>query len=107
MVAIQRQNLINPNSPNPSVETLLHAFIPEKFIDHSHSIAILAIANQPQAEEICKSLFGDRFGIVPYVMPGFDLAVATINEYERATKTEYANKKLELNFTKSWNIYFR
>ena len=42
MVSIQRQNLINPNSPNPSVETLLHAFLPHKFIDHTHSIAILA-----------------------------------------------------------------
>ena len=96
MVAIQRQNLINPNSPNPSVETLLHAFIPEKFIDHSHSIALLAIANQPQAEEICKSIFGDRLGIVPYVMPGFDLAVAAINEYERASeKLKHFKKKLE------------
>ena len=57
MVAIQRQNLINPNSPNPSVETLLHAFIPEKFIDHTHSISILAIANQPNAIEICEEIF--------------------------------------------------
>ena len=53
----KRQNLLNPNSPNPSVETLLHAFIPEKFIDHTHSISMLAIANQPNAKEICKRTF--------------------------------------------------
>ena len=69
MVAFQRRNLLDPNAPNPSVETLLHAFIPEKFIDHTHSLAILAIANQPNAAEICKEIFGQRLAIVPYVMP--------------------------------------
>ncbi len=96
MVALQRQNLINPNSPNPSVETLLHAFIPEKFIDHTHSISILAIANQPNAAEICKELFGDKLGIVPYVMPGFDLAIAALNNYELISeKLALSNKKIE------------
>ena len=96
MVAIQRQNLINPNSPNPSVETLLHAFIPEKFIDHTHSISILAIANQPNAAEICKELFGDKLGIVPYVMPGFDLAISALNYYELISeKLALSNKKIE------------
>ena len=96
MVAIQRQNLINPNSPNPSVETLLHAFIPEKFIDHTHSISVLAIANQPNATEICKELFGDKLGIVPYVMPGFDLAIAAVNNYELISQElASSNKKIE------------
>ena len=96
MVAIQRQNLINPNSPNPSVETLLHAFIPEKFIDHTHSISILAIANQPNAIEICEEIFGDRLGIVPYVMPGFNLAISAINNYELTLKKlSLKNKKIE------------
>ena len=96
MVAIQRQNLINPNSPNPSVETLLHAFIPEKFIDHTHSISILAIANQPNAAEICKEVFGDKLGIVPYVMPGFDLAISALNYYELISeKLALSNKKIE------------
>ena len=96
MVAIQRQNLLNPNSPNPSVETLLHAFIPEKFIDHTHSISILAIANQPNAAEICKELCGDKLGIVPYVLPGFDLAIAALNNYELISeKLALSNKKIE------------
>ena len=86
MVAAQRQNLLNSNSPNPSVETLLHAFIPHKYIDHTHSLAVLALANQPNAIDICKSIFGDRVAIVPYVMPGFDLAIAASKAFEKANK---------------------
>ena len=74
MVAIQRKNLIDPKSPNPSVETLLHAFLPYKFVDHTHSIALLSLANQPNAKEACLKIFGKEMVIVPYVMPGFDLA---------------------------------
>lgn len=86
MVSAQRQNLINPNSPNPSVETLLHAFIPNKYIDHTHSLAVLALANQPNASKICKEVFGDKVAIVPYVMPGFDLAQTAFKEYTKAKK---------------------
>ena len=60
MVSIQRQNLINPKSPNPSVETLLHAFLPYKFIDHTHSISILSLADQPNSKEICEKIYGDE-----------------------------------------------
>ena len=70
----KEKNLIDPKSPNPSVETLLHAFLPYKFVDHTHSIALLSLANQPNAKEICLKIFGREMVIVPYVMPGFDLA---------------------------------
>ena len=76
MVSAQRQLLLDPGAPNPSVETLLHAFIPDKFIDHTHSTAILALADQPEAEAIFAEIFGSRVALVPYVMPGFDLARA-------------------------------
>jgi rhamnose utilization protein RhaD (predicted bifunctional aldolase and dehydrogenase) len=46
MVRLQRANLIDPAAPNPSVEALLHAFIPHKFIDHTHSTAVLALTDQ-------------------------------------------------------------
>lgn len=94
MVSVQRQNLLNPNSPNPSVETLLHAFLPYKFVDHTHSIALLSLANQPNSFEICKNIFGDRLVIVPYVMPGFDLALAA-NKYflEAIDKNKKNNNK--------------
>ena len=74
MVNAQRQNLMDSAAPNPSVETLLHAFIPEKFIDHTHAEALLALANQPNAEVLIERLYGGRVACVPYVMPGFGLA---------------------------------
>ena len=74
MVNFLRSNLIDSNSPNPSVETLLHAYLPHKFVDHTHSNAFLSLVNLKNSKEICKKLFGNRLGIVPYVMPGFDLA---------------------------------
>src|SRR5579863_8879929 len=49
MVKIQRANLIDPSAPNPSVETLLHAFLPHKFVDHTHATAVLSLADQPDA----------------------------------------------------------
>ena len=74
MVNAQRGNLLDSTSPNPSVETLLHAFLPHKFIDHTHSNAVLALTDQPNGEEICRELYGDRAALVPYIMPGFALA---------------------------------
>ena len=74
MVNAQRGNLLDSTSPNPSVETLLHAFLPHKFIDHTHSNAVLALTDQPDGEEICRELYGDRAALVPYIMPGFALA---------------------------------
>src|SRR5256885_35400 len=47
MVRVQRENLIDPMAPNPSVETLLHAFLPHKFVDHTHANAILSLVDQP------------------------------------------------------------
>ena len=84
MVAAQRQNLIDPAAPNPSVEALLHAFLPHTYVDHTHSIALLALADQPDAEAICRQVYGDRVALVPYVMPGFDLALAAAAAYEQA-----------------------
>ncbi|HGY5535904.1 MAG TPA: bifunctional aldolase/short-chain dehydrogenase, partial [Prochlorococcus sp.] len=95
MVAAQRSNLIDPSSPNPSVEALLHAFLPSKFVDHTHAVALLALADQPDAEHICRELYGRRVAIVPYVMPGFQLALAAIKAYEEA-EVEAAKAGVEL-----------
>ncbi|MBR1218878.1 bifunctional aldolase/short-chain dehydrogenase [Bradyrhizobium sp. U87765 SZCCT0131] len=88
MVALQRANLIDPSSPNPSVETLLHAFLPHKFVDHTHSTAILAIADQPDTRPIADAVFGPKMGFVPYIMPGFDLAKAAAEIYEQDPSVE-------------------
>ena len=82
MVALQRSNLIDPASPNPSVETLLHAYLPHKYVDHTHSTAILAVTNQENGEEICQQIFGNRMTVVSYIMPGFDLARLAAEVYE-------------------------
>jgi rhamnose utilization protein RhaD (predicted bifunctional aldolase and dehydrogenase)/NAD(P)-dependent dehydrogenase (short-subunit alcohol dehydrogenase family) len=82
MVNAQRTRMLDATAPNPSVETLLHAFLPHKFIDHSHADAILSLVDQPEAERLCRERFGDRFGIVPYIMPGFELARRAAEAYD-------------------------
>ncbi|WP_440926262.1 bifunctional aldolase/short-chain dehydrogenase [Candidatus Pelagibacter sp.] len=79
MVAYQKRNLIDIKSPNPSVETFLHAFLPFKFVDHTHADAIMDVTNRPNGKDLCKKIFGSKVSIVPYVMPGFGLA-KKINE---------------------------
>lgn len=86
MVALLRRNMLDASGPNPSVETLLHAFLPAKFVDHTHSAAALAIANQPNAAELAREIFGKRLAVVAYVMPGFDLAIASADVFDEADK---------------------
>ncbi len=88
MVRIQRENLIDPMAPNPSVETLLHAFLPHKFVDHTHSTAVLSLIDQPDAAALCAETFDGRMGMVPYVMPGFALAKLAAEIYESAPAVE-------------------
>lgn len=88
MVTLLRANLIDPGSPNPSVEALLHAFLPHKFVDHTHSTAILAIADQAKSREMCAELFGRKMGFVPYIMPGFALAQAAADVFDQDPTVE-------------------
>ena len=74
MVNFQKKNLIDIKSPNPSVETFLHAFLPFKFVDHTHADAVLNITNRPGGLNFCRKVFGNKVSVVPYVMPGFMLA---------------------------------
>ena len=82
MVNVQRCNLLDSSAPNPSVETLLHAFLPHKFIDHTHAIAVLAVSDQPDGGALCQELYGKRMGRVPYIMPGFLLAKKAAEVFE-------------------------
>ncbi|MBT5108993.1 MAG: bifunctional aldolase/short-chain dehydrogenase [Rhodospirillaceae bacterium] len=88
MVNFQRANLLDTTSPNPSVETLLHAFLPHKFVDHTHSTAILSLTDQPDGEAVCADVFGARMGSVPYIMPGFDLARKSAEAFARDESVE-------------------
>jgi len=58
----------------PSVEAILHAILPHKYVDHTHADALLAITNTPDGERRVREIYGKDTVIVPYVMPGFDLA---------------------------------
>lgn len=74
MVRAQRAAMTDPYAPNPSVEAILHAIIPFKFVDHTHADAVVTLTNTPDGEARVRALYGDRVLIVPYTMPGFVLA---------------------------------
>jgi rhamnose utilization protein RhaD (predicted bifunctional aldolase and dehydrogenase)/NAD(P)-dependent dehydrogenase (short-subunit alcohol dehydrogenase family) len=82
MVRVQRENLLDPMAPNPSVETLLHAFLPHRYVDHTHANAILSLIDQPHGEAICAEVYAGRTSFVEYVMPGFSLAKLAADVYE-------------------------
>src|SRR5437870_6532498 len=90
MVNQLRTHLFDAGAPNPSVETLLHAFLPHRFIDHTHADVALVVTNQPRAEAaaMVREAFGPRWAIVPYVMPGFALAKLAAEVYERDPSAE-------------------
>jgi rhamnose utilization protein RhaD (predicted bifunctional aldolase and dehydrogenase)/NAD(P)-dependent dehydrogenase (short-subunit alcohol dehydrogenase family) len=74
MVREQRAAMLDPAAPNPSVEAILHAVLPQRFVDHTHADAVVTLSNSPGGEERIRALYGDRVIVVPYVMPGFVLA---------------------------------
>ena len=83
MVNYLRKNLMDISSPTPSVETLVHAIIDEKFVDHTHSNSILEITNRPNGLKLCNQLFIKNFIIIPYVMPGYLLAKKVFELYSQ------------------------
>jgi rhamnose utilization protein RhaD (predicted bifunctional aldolase and dehydrogenase)/NAD(P)-dependent dehydrogenase (short-subunit alcohol dehydrogenase family) len=88
MIRVQRSLLLDPLAPNPSVETLLHAFLPGKYVEHTHSTAVLSLADQRDAATICSEVFDGRVGLVPYRMPGFDLAKTAADVFDADPQVE-------------------
>lgn len=84
MVNQLRTNLLDGSAPNPSVETLLHAFLPHRVIDHTHADIALVLTNQPgdDGRALAAEAFGPTWGWVPYVMPGFALAKRAAEVFE-------------------------
>jgi rhamnose utilization protein RhaD (predicted bifunctional aldolase and dehydrogenase)/NAD(P)-dependent dehydrogenase (short-subunit alcohol dehydrogenase family) len=82
MVNAQRTNLLDASAPNPSVETLLHAFLPAKFIDHTHAAAVLSLVDQPNGQDLVEEVYNGSMGFVPYVIPGFALAKLSAEVFE-------------------------
>jgi len=65
---------LDPAAPNPSVEAILHALIPHRYVDHTHADAVVTLSNSPDGERILRELYGDEVLVLPYIMPGFILA---------------------------------
>src|SRR5262249_49944960 len=77
-----RTHLFDARSATPSLETLVHAFVAEKFVDHTHADAILALTNQEGGEQIVRDALGDDVIVLGYVRPGFQLARAVADAYD-------------------------
>ena len=88
MVNVQRLNLLDAGAPNPSVETLLHAFLPHTFVDHTHAAAVLSLVDQPDGEALAREVWDGAMGFVPYVIPGFKLAKLAADVFEAKPDVE-------------------
>lgn len=76
-------HMTDAGAPTPSVETILHGLIPHRFVDHTHADAVLAVSNTPAGEARIREIYGDDVLVIPYVMPGFDLARAVAQAIAR------------------------
>jgi len=83
MVNELRTHMTNASAPTPSVEAILHATLPYKFVDHTHADAVVTITNTPGGLEKIKQIYGDKVVYIPYIMPGFDLARLCAIEFEK------------------------
>lgn len=92
MVLQQRAAMTNPNAPAASIEAILHAILPFKFVDHSHANAISALTCAADGEKRTQELFGKKVLVLPYVMPGFILAKQV---FEVLQKTDLRKEGIE------------
>jgi len=81
MVNQLRTYTTRADAPSPSVETLLHAVLPHRYVDHTHADAVLAVMNSRDGAARLREIYGDSVVIIPYVMPGFDLARLVAERY--------------------------
>ena len=82
MVNELKTHMKNASAPTPSVEAILHAILPYKFVDHTHANAVLTITNSLGGADKIKQIYADSVVIVPYVMPGFVLSGACKRAYD-------------------------
>ena len=69
------------SAPAPSIETILHGLMPQKFVDHTHADAVLSVTNTKDGEKRIREIYGKRCVVIPYLMPGFDLARFCAKEF--------------------------
>jgi rhamnose utilization protein RhaD (predicted bifunctional aldolase and dehydrogenase)/NAD(P)-dependent dehydrogenase (short-subunit alcohol dehydrogenase family) len=83
MVNELNTHMLRAGAPSPSVETLLHAILPHRYVDHTHADAVLSVSNAPEGEKRIREIYGERVVVVPYIMAGFDLAAYCAREFPR------------------------
>jgi rhamnose utilization protein RhaD (predicted bifunctional aldolase and dehydrogenase)/NAD(P)-dependent dehydrogenase (short-subunit alcohol dehydrogenase family) len=83
MVNELNTHMLRAGAPSPSVETILHAILPHKYVDHTHADAVLSISNAPEGEKRIREIYGERVVVIPYIMAGFDLAAYCAREFPR------------------------
>lgn len=76
-------HMTKASAPVPSVEAILHAILPYKFVDHTHADAVVTVTNSVDGEARIREIYRDSVVIIPYVMPGFDLARLCAREFAR------------------------
>jgi len=76
-------HLLRAGAPAPSVETILHAILPHKYVDHTHADAVLSVSNAPDGEKRVREIYSDRVVVIPYIMAGFDLAAYCAREFPK------------------------
>lgn len=84
MVAQCRVAMLEPSAPTPSIEAIVHAVIPHRFVDHTHADAVVTLTNAPGGMNRVREVYGNRVMIIPYVMPGFTLAREILRRISRA-----------------------
>jgi len=82
MVNQFKTHMLDSSGPNPSIETLVHAFLPHRFIDHTHADAIVTLTNMANPEPLLQSILGEKVAILPWTMPGFPLAKVIASCFE-------------------------
>src|SRR5713101_4168891 len=81
-------HMLNASAPAPSIETILHGLMPQKFVDHTHADAVLSVSNTRDGDKRIREIYGKRCVVIPYLMPGFDLAQLCAKEFKRQGSTE-------------------
>ena len=74
---------LRAGAPAPSVETILHAILPHKYVDHTHADAVLSVSNSPGGDKRVRDIYGDKVVVIPYIMAGFDLAAYCAREFPK------------------------
>jgi rhamnose utilization protein RhaD (predicted bifunctional aldolase and dehydrogenase)/NAD(P)-dependent dehydrogenase (short-subunit alcohol dehydrogenase family) len=83
MVNELNTHMLRAGAPSPSVETILHAILPHKYVDHTHADAVLSVSNAPDGEKRIRDIYGERVVVIPYIMAGFDLAAYCAREFPK------------------------